>query len=281
MKGPGREWYEKNDEGAIYKSHEAFEGELGWNHKQFLNENISAKTLLDIGCGRGTFLNEARKRGYLVAGIDFDRLNVELAKTRFGLNEVKAETLEVFVQKNPRKRFDVITFFEVLEHLPDPREFLRTVRSLLNPGGYIALSVPNRNRYIDTIAYLDHPPYHLTRWTGKALQCVLMLEGFESLRLGVKPLQTEDLIDVLRFGIGRRLIRAAQVGNRQRLLASAASLYQFKRKVIGMITIPMAWLLRFTGCQGTGLYCLARIINKDEKGNVTSVSDALRATSLS
>jgi len=281
MKGPGREWYEKDEDSAAAKLHDGFEGELGWHHRQFLREAIPAGTLLDIGCGRGMFLNEARARGYKASGIDFDRMNVELARARFHLNDVLAETVEEFALQYPGKRFDTITFFEVLEHMPDPRKFFKDVRSLLSPGGYIALSVPNRSRCMNTIAYLDHPPYHLTRWTGKALQRILVLEGFESIRLEVKPIQGEDLIDVLRFGIGRRLIKSAQVGKRQGLLTSAAFLYQLKRKVVGTSAVPMAWLLRCAGFQGTGLYCLARVINEEGENNVMPVTDALRAPALS
>jgi len=259
MVGPGREWYEKNEEGVIYKLHEDFESQLGWNHEQFLNEDIQAKTLLDVGCGRGRFLNEARRIGYIVTGIDFDRINVEVARRRFGISEIQSDTLEKFVLKNPRKRFDVITFFEVLEHLPDPRQFLRTVRSLLNPGGYIALSVPNRERFINTIGYLDKPPYHLTRWTKKALGNILQLTDFSVLHLKIKPLRGEDLIDIIRLGVGRRLIRVAIDRTQKGLISWAVRLYQLKRQLLRTVMSPIAWGLRAGGCQGAGLYCLAKI----------------------
>lgn len=259
MKGPGREWYEKDENSAAHKLHDGFEEGLGWNHRQFLGENIQARTLLDIGCGRGTFLKEAGEREYVTSGIDFDRMNVELAKTRLGLHGVYAETVEEFMLKNQGKRFDVVTFFEVLEHIPEPRKFLSLVHSMVSPDGYIALSVPNRARAIDTIGYLDGPPYHLTRWTDKALRSVLQLEGFEVVRLEVKPIEANDVSSVLRLGIGRRLIKAGLETNRAELLSCAALLYRVKRKVAGIIAFPILMLLRMAGCQGTSLYCLARV----------------------
>lgn len=272
MRAPDREWYETDEERAIYKAHEAFEGELGWNHKQFLADHIPAGTLLDVGCGTGTFLSEARSRGYVVSGIDFDRLNIELARSRFRLTDVQAGTVEEFASTNAGRRFDVITFFEVLEHLAEPRTFLAIVRSLLKPGGYVAISVPNRERSIDTIADLDRPPYHLTRWTRRALETVLHLEGFELQRMVVKPIGSEDLIDTLRLGLGRRLIRAGTGNGRPGLLSCAARLYRFKHKLIGVLAAPIAWLLRSFGFRGTCLYCLARV--RDGKENEVQVTFA-------
>ena len=68
-------------------------------------------------------------------------MNVELAKTRLGLHDVYAETVEEFMLKNQQKQFDVVTFFEVLEHIPEPRKFLSLVRSMVNSDGYIAEDV--------------------------------------------------------------------------------------------------------------------------------------------
>jgi SAM-dependent methyltransferase len=262
MRGPGREWYEKNEEGVAYKLLEAFETQLGWNHKQFLDQKLSAMTLLDIGCGRGGFLHEAVKRGYQACGVDFDRINVEVAKNRLGISEVFAESLEEFILHKPGKRFDVVTFFEVLEHVPDPRKFLAMVRSVLKPGGYMALSVPNRKRFINTIAYLDKPPYHLTRWTMKSIETLLSLEGFDILCLRVKPLQSDDLVDIFRLGVGRRLIRIGRDTCQEGLISLASKLYGLKRRLLSTVTIPIAWGLRSVGCQGVGLYCLAKARNQ-------------------
>lgn len=178
-------------------------------------------------------------------------MNVELAKTRLGLHDVYAETVEEFMLKNQQKQFDVVTFFEVLEHIPEPRKFLPLVRSMVNSDGYIALSVPNRERTIDTIGCLDGPPHHLTRWTGKALRCVLQSEGFDVVRLKAKPIEANDLSSVLRLGIGRRLIRAGVETNRAKLVFCAALLYQVRQKIFGIIAFPILLLLRMVGCQGS------------------------------
>lgn len=162
MKSASANWYKTNEYGLAFKVSANDQPHLGWYHEIFFEESLPVKKILDIGCGRGDFIKVAENKGYLVAGIDFDETNIEIARRNFGLKNVYATTIEEFLSENPKKRFDIITFFEVLEHLPDPRSFIKNVKKLLAQEGYIVVSVPNRKRFINTIAYLDKPPYHLT-----------------------------------------------------------------------------------------------------------------------
>jgi len=94
-------------------------------------------------------------------------------------------SLEEFYEyaKKKKLKFDVITFFEVLEHQDKPREFLRMVRELLKEGGYIAGSVPNRERLFAKDVdwkyfHGDYPPHHFLRFSKECLEKVLDLTGF-------------------------------------------------------------------------------------------------------
>lgn len=136
-----------------------------WFLQRFLHETSDSPKLLDIGCGNGIFLSEAEDLGYDVHGIDIDAKSISVARQKYELNNVHAMTLERFVDlaKAQGNKFDVITFFEVLEHQPNPVKFLSDVKKLLKPGGKIVGSVPNRDR-----AYADGdrkngddlPPHH-------------------------------------------------------------------------------------------------------------------------
>ncbi|SHK41418.1 class I SAM-dependent methyltransferase [Thermocrinis minervae] len=142
--------------------------------------------LLDVGCGDGIFLKEAQRQGFEVWGIDFDRKSVETARKKVGVDTIYAMSLEEFYQfaKEKNIKFDVITFFEVLEHQDKPMEFLRMVRGLLKNGGYIAGSVPNRNSIIMKLYSKlypgDFPPHHFLRFSQKALEETLKRVGFDS-----------------------------------------------------------------------------------------------------
>ena len=144
------EFYESETFEGYVAFHEFQRLRIGENHKAFF-ENIPKDIkgrLLDVGCGDGVFLREAQKHGFEVWGIDFDRNSVETAKRHLGVDTIYAMSLEEFYEfvRERNLKFDVITFFEVLEHQDRPMEFLRMVRELLKEGGYIAGSVPNRER---------------------------------------------------------------------------------------------------------------------------------------
>ena len=98
-------------------------------------------------------------------------------------------SLEEFYEyaKEKNLKFDVITFFEVLEHQDKPREFLEMVRGLLKYGGYIAGSVPNRERLFAEITWKyfhgDHPPHHFLRFSKYYLEKALNLAGFKDIEV--------------------------------------------------------------------------------------------------
>jgi 2-polyprenyl-3-methyl-5-hydroxy-6-metoxy-1,4-benzoquinol methylase len=123
--------------------------------------------LLDVGCGRGWFLEEARKRGWEVYGTEYSDVAVELCEKK-GINMKKG-------QLNPDsfdlKEFDVITSFEVIEHINNPNEELNNIQTLLRKGGLFYCTTPNFNsllRYYlkaeyNVIGYPEHLSYYTKR----------------------------------------------------------------------------------------------------------------------
>jgi hypothetical protein len=77
----------------------------------------------------------------------------------------------------------VITFFEILEHQDKPREFLEMVKGLLEEGGYIAGSVPNRERLFVEVDHLDYPPHHFLRFSKFSLEKALNFSGFKDVEV--------------------------------------------------------------------------------------------------
>ncbi|MBI4355028.1 MAG: class I SAM-dependent methyltransferase [Candidatus Omnitrophica bacterium] len=93
--------------------------------------------LLDVGCYTGVFLQVARTRGWEVAGLEPSRWACDVAARQTGL-AVQAGTLAGAPW--PPAGFDVITLWDVLEHLTDPLGDLRRMAALLVPGGHLALT---------------------------------------------------------------------------------------------------------------------------------------------
>jgi SAM-dependent methyltransferase len=162
------EFYESEVFEDYIAFHEVVRTKLREYHKAFFKHfpsNVRGK-LLDVGCGDGRFLRHAKEQGFEVWGIDFDKKSVENVKRNLSIDTVFAMSLEEFYEyaKEKNLKFDVITFFEVLEHQDKPRKFLEMVKGLLKEGGYIAGSVPNRERLFVEIGWKyfhgDHPPHH-------------------------------------------------------------------------------------------------------------------------
>jgi 2-polyprenyl-3-methyl-5-hydroxy-6-metoxy-1,4-benzoquinol methylase len=181
------EFYESEFIEYCIAFHEVVGTRLGENHKAFFKyfpSNVRGK-LLDVGCGDGRFLRHAKEQGFEVWGIDFDKKSVENVKRNLGIDTVFAMSLEEFYEyaKEKNLKFDVITFFEVLEHQDKPRGFLEMVKGLLKEGGYIAGSVPNREMVLVEsfweYTHVDFPPHHFLRFSRKSLEKAIKLSGFE------------------------------------------------------------------------------------------------------
>jgi SAM-dependent methyltransferase len=276
---PDARWYEQ-----IYGGRDEKLLPLEPGHKYFLSDPLAPGSgeLLDIGCGTGNFLAAARSAGYTVSGTELDRNAAKFAKEKLGLPRVLGLTVSEFAEKYPGEQFDVVTFFEVLEHQAAPVEFLQKVKSCLRPRGYIALSVPNRERWLTGQDVLDYPPNHFLRWNAAALRRVLSAQGFEILSLKEQPpgiLHTTQMINMsLRTGLSgkaagnvetsfRDVIQMAP-GEAAAALHAAPTARQRAVHLLGhlkyLACLPIAVAaypyIRLRGYKGTYLYALARLI---------------------
>jgi SAM-dependent methyltransferase len=161
-------------------------------------------SLLDIGCGEGLFLHFA-KRHYSVTGIDLDRDAVQTARQMYGVDRVYAMSLREFSRTFAGRRYDVITMFDVLEHLDDPSGHLAMVRDMLADDGVLVISLPNRDRKsfsADMHSLADYPPNHMTRWNAAALKTLVTRLGFEIVTLYSRRSDLYGLYesgDILRY----------------------------------------------------------------------------------
>lgn len=106
---------------------------------RYLPKPRPGQRLLDIGCGNGDFLVNARDAGWDVVGIDPDAKAVAVAAQR-GL-EVGTGSIELFAGASGC--FDAITLSHVLEHLHEPLPFIRSVHRLLKADGVLFVDTPN------------------------------------------------------------------------------------------------------------------------------------------
>jgi 2-polyprenyl-3-methyl-5-hydroxy-6-metoxy-1,4-benzoquinol methylase len=121
--------------------------------------------LLDVGCGTGNFSKSVQEADYL--GIDFNEESIATAKAS-GVNAKIGSVEDLIIMDEV---FDVVTLFQVLEHVERPLELLQKCASLTRANGLLAISVPNVNSYISIRENtpLNMPPHHLSWYSLKSL----------------------------------------------------------------------------------------------------------------
>jgi SAM-dependent methyltransferase len=105
--------------------------------------------MLEVGCGHGLLLDEARRRGYEVEGIELSEEAARHARDALGL-PVREISLEH--RGLDRERYDVIVMIDVLEHLDDPTGAIRRCHELLAPGGALLVATPDPSAPIARLA---------------------------------------------------------------------------------------------------------------------------------
>jgi 2-polyprenyl-3-methyl-5-hydroxy-6-metoxy-1,4-benzoquinol methylase len=142
----------------------------------------AGETMLDVGCGSGTSLLEAKALGATAFGIEADP-NVKPIAANLGLT-IHFGNLQD--RPFPEQTFDLIVMNQVIEHLPDPDEGLRELSERLAPNGRMALAFPNIDslwRRLSGRGWINwHIPYHLHHFDLKHFERMVRRCGLEVVR---------------------------------------------------------------------------------------------------
>ncbi len=190
------EIYEMNSEiDDKIKSHKKrskyFLKKFGTERIKFIKKFKKKGDLLDFGCGTGEFANFA-KNFYNVSAFDFSSK----------LSDFVTDTYKIKTYSNIdkiNKRFDVITLFDVLEHVEKPLQVLEKLNLKLKKNGIIIFYSPNKNSLgfdvLGSQSNLCIPPYHLTYFNSETISKYL------NKKFKVKYLKTFglDLVDIFAF----------------------------------------------------------------------------------
>jgi len=131
------------------------------------------KNLLDIGCGTGEFLVACKKEGWNVIGVEPDLDANAVTISKIGSENLIFDSLEQVVSVSENKKFDVITMWHVLEHVPNLEETIKMLSNLLSENGVLLVAVPNFKSF-DAAYYKEYwaafdVPRHLWHFSKGAI----------------------------------------------------------------------------------------------------------------
>lgn len=153
---------------------------------EFIQENES---VLEVGSGSGFFVQKIKTNNYV--GLEFNDEAIKKASEK-GIKLIK-QNIEKYAE-NTQEKFDVVCSFHVLEHVQNPREFLKASISKLNPKGKLIIAVPCNDSALTSNHnhVLNLPPHHITRWKISSLIRLVDLFDLKLIDYKVIPI-SEDI----------------------------------------------------------------------------------------
>jgi len=171
--------------------------------------------ILDIGTAGGSFLKVAKGCGWDAHGIEPNKWLGEWGKKQYGV-DIKQGTIHD--HKFPDNYFDVITLWDVLEHVPDPKKELLEVRRILKDDGFIFVNYPDIGSWIAKLMgrrWVFWLSIHLFYFTPRTMKMMLKKTGFrfikkkphiQRLALGYLVFRTKAY-SRLAYNVGKLFVR--------------------------------------------------------------------------
>ncbi len=143
---------------------------------------------LDIGCGPGKVLKVAKDHGWRAVGLEISHWSAEMGKKE-GL-----EILEGTIQDAafPDEEFDIISMFDVLEHLPSPKDYVREIYRILKPGGVVVAETPNIEGFFASHWYKEQselvkPHAHICLYSPETVKRLFRSAPFSKITIKTFP----------------------------------------------------------------------------------------------
>jgi SAM-dependent methyltransferase len=167
-----------------FKTKAEIDAEWGFRWRYILSvlkRHTAAPKLLDVGAGNGYFVYLARTEfGIAADGLEISRAEADYARDTFGVQLLRGNLSDL------REQYDVITSFNVLEHVKQPTDLLNQMTERLATGGLLVVTTPNPTCIHRRLLGLHKwkmicPPHHINLFTRAALDEMLIGRGFEVL----------------------------------------------------------------------------------------------------
>jgi len=171
-------------------------------------------SVLEVGCGSGFLLKAAKDAGYEVVGMDLGGENVNFADQYLGVGVRNQNFLSATGQ------YDWVVMHQLIEHVPNPGDFLAKARELLKPGGILMVTTPNlsfakaavrvprslslRPRLGDAFG---HPPTHCVIFSPNSLTMLMERHGLSVVQVANNPTGMKTPSAIRRWVESKLLVR--------------------------------------------------------------------------
>ena len=171
--------------------------ELIKNFKNNLNIN-----LLDVGCGKGFFVESCNKNKINAEGIDVSKSGIEYAMHTLGVKAEQIDVVDFSKRLENTNKYDVITLQATIEHLPNPKEVFDSIYTCLKPGGLFFLDTGLGNdkfeKFLPGHSQWFDAPQHLFVYSVDGLKILLEKAGFNILKID-KNFERNYLRRIIKF----------------------------------------------------------------------------------
>lgn len=178
-------------DGKFYEAFQRFEWyymDWKWEH-EVTHQLIGKKDkILEIGSGKGSFVEKMHQAGHEIVGLELNQDAVQKCQAK-GL-QVFEQTIQEHIKEH-EGNYDLVCSFQVMEHISDVRGVLQASVDALKRGGRLLISVPNNQSFIRIIKdnLLNMPPHHVGLWDKDSLSALTKIFPLELEKIHFEPLQ--------------------------------------------------------------------------------------------
>lgn len=231
-------------ESSLQSNKERFENQVN-AVKRYID--IKSKKVLDIGCGGGLFLSKMREQGADVVGIELSDSRAHYCISRHNIKIVKRPVEDDYWKKYAES-FDVVTLWDVIEHVNYPHATLVAATKLLKPGGLLLIDTPCRDAFYHRVGVFTYrlsrgkfPTFLNAMYSARRFGHKQIFATFEVRRLfemiGVSVLELNKFHELSfpnRFYLKKLLKSDVMVGLTLPLVSMALSIFPIRNKMLAI-----------------------------------------------